>query len=62
MVLHDEQIKELVIYDMMGQQVLRNSVPDQTTSKIYVSDKTGYYVVRVLTDKQVHTQKILILK
>jgi hypothetical protein len=58
----DERIKEVMIYDMMGKQVLRKSVPDQTTSKLYVSDKTGYYVVRVLTDKQVHTQKILILK
>ena len=58
----DERIKEVTIYDMMGKQVLRKSVPDQTTSKLYVSDKTGYYVVRVLTDKQVHTQKILILK
>ncbi len=58
----DERIKEVVIYDMMGQQVLRKSVPDQTSTKLYVSDRTGYYVVRVLTDKQVHTEKILILK
>ena len=60
--MSDEKIKEVVIYDMMGQQVMRSSLLNQVTSKLYVSDKTGYYVVRLLTDKQVHTQKILILK
>ena len=58
----DERIKEVVIYDLMGQQVLRKTVPSQNTLKLYVSDQTGYYVVRVLTDKKVHTEKILILK
>ncbi len=58
----DERIKEVVIYDLMGQQVLRKTVPGQNTLKLYVSDQTGYYVVRVLTDKKVHTEKILILK
>jgi hypothetical protein len=58
----DERIKEVMIYDIMGQQVLRKAVPGQNTLNFYVSDKTGYYVVRVLTDKQVHTKKILILK
>ncbi|MCB2209091.1 MAG: T9SS type A sorting domain-containing protein [Bacteroidetes bacterium] len=58
----DEIIKEIAIYDIMGQQVLRKAVTGQNTLKFYVSDQTGYYVVRVLTDKKVHTEKILILK
>ena len=58
----DEKIKEVVIYDLMGQQVLRKTVPNLNSLKFYVTDQTGYYVVRVLTDKKVHTEKILILK
>jgi len=58
----DERIKEVVIYDLMGQRVLRKAVPNQNALKFYVSGQTGYYVVRVLTDKKVHTEKILILK
>ncbi len=58
----NETIKEVTIYDMLGQEILRKEVPAQITNKFHVSNQTGYYVVRVLTDKQVHTGKILILK
>jgi len=58
----DELIKEIAIYNMMGEQILRKKVPAQQTSKFYVSDRIGYYVVRVLTDKQLHTGKVLILR
>jgi len=59
----DETIKEVAIFDMLGQEILRTDVPAQlSTHKFHLSDRTAYYVVRVLTDKQVHTGKILILK
>ena len=47
---------------MIGEQILRKKMSAQLSSKFYISDRTGYYVVRVLTDKQIHTGKVLILR
>jgi hypothetical protein len=57
-----EIIKNVTVYNMLGHQILSREVPAQVTNKFRVPGQTGYYVVRVLTDKQVHTGKILILK
>jgi hypothetical protein len=57
-----ETIKNVTVYNMLGHQILSREVPVQVTTKFRVPGQTGYYVVRVLTDKQVHTGKILILK
>ena len=57
-----ETIKNISVYDMLGHHVLSQEVPEQVTHKFRIPGQTGYYVVRVLTDKQVHTGKVLIYK
>ncbi len=57
-----ETIKNVTVYDMLGQPVLSREVPAQVTYKFHIPGNTGYYVVRVLTDQKVHTGKVLILK
>jgi len=46
----------------MGNLISKTNATPLPLIKQYVSNKTGYYVVRVLTDKNVYTQKILIVK
>jgi hypothetical protein len=55
-----ETIKQVSIYNLMGKNVYTGTLPEQILNKLYVSDRTGYYVVRVNTDKNTYTQKVLI--
>jgi hypothetical protein len=55
-----ETIKQVSVYDLMGKNVYTGTLPEQTLNKLFVSDRTGYYVVRVNTDQNTYTQKVLI--
>ncbi|MCB2208372.1 MAG: T9SS type A sorting domain-containing protein [Bacteroidetes bacterium] len=56
----NEEIKEMSVYNMLGQEILRSKVPIQELNKIDVNMTTGYYAVRVLTDKNVYSEKVFI--
>ncbi len=56
----DETIRRVTIFDLMGKIVYSGTLPKQILSKLYVSDITGYYIVRVETDRNIYTQKVLI--
>lgn len=59
----NEKIKEVSIYNMAGSLITEREIPDgQKLSKIWVSDHMAYYVVQVITEKSVYTNKILITK
>jgi hypothetical protein len=57
-----QHIQEIQIYDIMGNLLSKTNGSPLPLIKQYISNKTGYYIVRVLTDKNVYTQKILIVK
>jgi len=56
----NEQISEIIVYDLNGRKITNVLVSNQTLHKQYVSDKTGYYVIRVITNKNVYTEKVFI--
>jgi len=57
----NENIKKVSIYDISGHLVTEKVIPQgQKLSKIWVSDQMAYYVVQVITDNNVYTNKILI--
>ncbi len=59
----NEKIKKVSIYNMAGSLVSEREIPDgQKLSKIWVSDHMAYYVVQVITESGVYTNKILITK
>ncbi len=58
----NENIKEYVVYDMMGREVQRGSLPNTTLNKVFVAETNAYFIVKVITDKNVYSEKVLITK
>ena len=58
----NEVIKEINIYTLSGELLQDISSSDLKLNKYWVSDKVGYYVIRVITDKNVYTNKVFISK
>ena len=56
----NEIIKDVVIYDLMGQILYSGNLPHLTLNKVFVSNTTGYYVVRVLTNNHIYIEKVFI--
>ncbi len=55
----EQVIKEIVVYNLLGQEILRNAVPGQSLHQFVVHENSGYYVVRVRTD-QSYAEKVFI--
>jgi hypothetical protein len=58
----NETINNVAIHNLMGQNIYNGKLPQQTLNKIFVSGQTGYYVVSVETNKNIYSEKVLILK
>ncbi len=58
----NEVIKQVNIYTLSGELLQNNKLADIELNKFWVSNKIGYYVVRVITDKNVYTNKVFISK
>ena len=58
----DELIKEVVIYNMMGSEILRTGNIRQSLYQMKINASTGYYIAKVLTDKNVYSEKVFIMK
>jgi hypothetical protein len=58
----NEAIKRVSIYTLSGELVQEINTVDLKLSKFWVSNNMGYYVVRVITDKNVYTNKVFISK
>lgn len=57
-----ETIKEVGIYSLAGELLQDIETVDDKFIKFYVSDVVGYYVIRVITDKNVYVNKVFISK
>lgn len=51
---------EVVIYNIMGQEILRNKIKNQSLYKVSLHNKTAYYIVKLLTENKIITEKIFI--
>jgi hypothetical protein len=58
-----ETIKEYVAYDMMGRELHRGTLPNNTVNKVQIGDVSAYYIVKVITKEgNVFTDKVYISK
>jgi len=51
---------EIVIYDLMGREIVRTNTNDEIQNSIELNTGTGYYIVKVQTGDQFVTKKIFI--
>ncbi len=56
----NENIEEVFIYSMSGTMVMHKQVPAQNRYRFFVSNHDGYYIVRVVTDKNIYTEKVFV--
>ncbi len=58
----EQLIREILVYDMMGNLMIDKVEVSDSPIRMYVSDKVGYYIVKVITDKAVYSEKVFISK
>jgi hypothetical protein len=56
----NEIIKDVTIFNILGQEIYRNNAPEQELNQIKIQGTTGYYVVHVRTDQSEYAEKIYI--
>jgi len=57
----EQVIKEIVVYNLLGQEILTNAVPEKSLHQFVVQENSGYYVVRVRTDQSIYAEKVFII-
>jgi len=59
----NETIKEYVAYDLMGRELHRGTLPNNTVNKVTIGDVSAYYIVKVITKEgRIYTDKVYITK
>jgi hypothetical protein len=56
----NEVIEEYVVYDMMGRELQRGSLPSTTVNKVFIGQVSGYYIVKVVTNNRIYSEKVFI--
>ena len=56
----EEMIKEVAVYNLLGQEIERLSVTGQSSLQFKIHENRGYYVVRVHTEQSIYTEKVFI--
>ncbi|MCD4791454.1 MAG: PKD domain-containing protein, partial [Bacteroidales bacterium] len=51
---------DIIIYDMLGQEIIREKIENEELIRIKLTQGTGYYLVKVQSDKQLVTEKVFI--
>ncbi|MBC8489539.1 MAG: S8 family serine peptidase [Bacteroidetes bacterium] len=51
---------DIIIYDMLGREIIREKIKNKDLIRIKVTQGTGYYIVKVQSDGQLVTEKIVI--
>lgn len=58
-----ETVKEYVAYDMMGREIQRGTLPNNSVNIVSIGDVSAYYVVKVITKEgQIYNGKVFITK
>jgi len=58
--LANENIKEIVVMNVLGQQLLSKQSVNRTLNTITMDVASAYYVVKVVTENKVYTQKVYV--
>jgi hypothetical protein len=58
----EQRVKEIAVYNLLGQEIYRNTVRKQSVYQITLNKDMGYYVVRVRTDQSIYSEKVFIHK
>ena len=56
----NEELKEVAVYNLLGQEVLRSNIASQEINQFELNAPTGYYAVRVVTDQNAYSDKVFI--
>jgi len=51
---------DIVIYDMVGQEVIQEQTNPDGLNQIRITKGTGYYFVKVISEQMLYTEKVLI--
>nr|HPI85754.1 hypothetical protein [Bacteroidales bacterium] len=58
-----ETVKEFVAYDLMGRELHRGTLPNNSVNKVQIGEVSAYYIVKVMTKEgNVYTGKVYITK
>jgi hypothetical protein len=58
-----ETVKEYVAYDLMGRELHRGTLPNNTVNKVTIGNVSAYYIVKVITKEgRTYTDKVYITK
>ncbi|MDT8393690.1 MAG: T9SS type A sorting domain-containing protein, partial [Bacteroidales bacterium] len=57
-----QRINEIQVYDIAGNLMSVKAGITSEVTRMFVSSNTGYYVIKVITDKAVYSEKVLITK
>jgi hypothetical protein len=59
----EEKIKMIYVYNLASELVMSTKMAEsQKFAGFWVSDQIGYYIVKVVTDRSIYTEKVLIFK
>lgn len=59
----NETISEYVAYDLMGRELHRGTLPNNTVNKVQIGDVSAYYIVKAITKEgRIYTDKVYITK
>ena len=58
--LGTEQIKDIIVYDLLGQELLRKQASNNTVNTVNMQFATAYYMVKVVTSSNVYTKKVYV--
>jgi len=55
-----EKVREINVCNILGQQIIKQTNNNQIITKIYIDNTSAYYIVKVITDKNVYTKKVFV--
>lgn len=59
----DENINMIYVYNLASELVMSTKLAkNQKFTRFWVSDQVGYYIVKVITNENIYTEKVLIFK
>ena len=56
----NEVVKEIVVMNVLGQEILNKKAANTTVNTITMDVASAYYVVKVVTENKVYTEKVYV--
>ena len=55
-----EKIKDIVVYDLLGKELLRKQASNSTVNTLDMQFASAYYMIKVITNSNVYTKKVYV--